>query len=364
MKRFNKIFTILGLMTAMMVFSLATFGQTGTETMVIADKQVDCSMGAGRGKCMLVSKDDSKTWQYFYNQIEGFTFRDNYTQMIEVIVTKTANPVPGMSALKYKYVKTLRSKRTNGTSAKAAMASLSKGNSASGTSLTGTNWKLEQLNGKALINPGPTLMLDGARDQFSAKACNIMTGDYSIFTGNRIRFSPNAASTKACAENITKMENEYARALTSATNYEIHGSRLVLIDDGRTVASFVANTGTAEVRNDSTVENRKWLLSDIYGIQIKPGNSIPYIYLDSATKTVNGFGGCNNFSGKYTLDNGYLKFGPLAMTRKMCIDNHLNSVEQAMTKILAKDDKYMVSNGALYLTDNGQEEMKFVSATR
>lgn len=34
--------------------------------------------------------------------------------------------------------------------------------------------------------------------------------------------------------------------------------------------------------------------------------------------TVKGFGGCNNFSGKYTIDGEKISFGPMMSTKKSC----------------------------------------------
>jgi heat shock protein HslJ len=45
---------------------------------------------------------------------------------------------------------------------------------------------------------------------------------------------------------------------------------------------------------------------------------------------------CNRFNGQGKLTEGELKVGNLAMTRKLCADQQLNTLDQALADMLRK----------------------------
>lgn len=64
---------------------------------------------------------------------------------------------------------------------------------------------------------------------------------------------------------------------------------------------------------------------------------------------MSGFGGCNNFSGKYTLDGANLKIGPLLSTRKACIGNDIMQRETDYLIALESVTSFTVKDGVLSL---------------
>ena len=77
--------------------------------------------------------------------------------------------------------------------------------------------------------------------------------------------------------------------------------------------------------------------------------SVPggYLYLQIDSKgTASGFGGCNDFSGTYTVNNTQLTFSNLSSTLLWC---DLGDLETKFMNALQQTNNYSVSNGTLSL---------------
>ena len=70
----------------------------------------------------------------------------------------------------------------------------------------------------------------------------------------------------------------------------------------------------------------------------------------TAEGRAHGLGGCNNFTGGYTLDEATLTLGPLASTRKACPPAIMNQ-EAKFYEALGATRGYRFENGLLYLLD-------------
>ena len=95
-----------------------------TEEWLIADRQVDCT-GAFPQKCFLVKEANNGNWAYFYDSIEGFSFKENFTQKIQVEISKKKDiHIPAdSSANKYNLVRVLNSTKTDGKTTNEALKS-------------------------------------------------------------------------------------------------------------------------------------------------------------------------------------------------------------------------------------------------
>jgi putative lipoprotein len=91
-----------------------------------------------------------------------------------------------------------------------------------------------------------------------------------------------------------------------------------------------------------------WVAEDIGG-----GGVIDYLQSHitfTAEGQAHGFGGCNNFTGGYTLDGATLALGPLASTKKACPPAIMNQ-ETRFHQALGKVRDYRFENGLLVLLD-------------
>ena len=64
---------------------------------------------------------------------------------------------------------------------------------------------------------------------------------------------------------------------------------------------------------------------------------------------VSGYGGCNQFSGPYTQSGASLRFGPLASTRRACLEPALSEQETAYFAALESTTRYSIEGGQLVL---------------
>ena len=68
--------------------------------LMVGDRRVDC-VGEGPRKCLLVKEKESDPWQFFYGNIEGFSYEEGYTYRIEVDVYEVPDPPADGSSKRY-----------------------------------------------------------------------------------------------------------------------------------------------------------------------------------------------------------------------------------------------------------------------
>ena len=124
---------------------------------------------------------------------------------------------------------------------------VSSGGSSSGgaTSLTGTDWRLTELNGApALPGHGPReprirLTADSARLTGNT-GCNTMGGGFES-SGDRLRFSKVFTTRMACVDTApSRQESDFVKMIDSVDRYKIDGEVLTLYAGDRAVARFTA----------------------------------------------------------------------------------------------------------------------------
>jgi len=76
---------------------------------------------------------------------------------------------------------------------------------------------------------------------------------------------------------------------------------------------------------------------------------------------VAGSGGCNTYSGSYTVDGDAISFGPIASTLIACEDP-IGSQEFAFFAALGRADSFDVSGGTLTLSEGDTELATFTDA--
>lgn len=75
-----------------------------------------------------------------------------------------------------------------------------------------------------------------------------------------------------------------------------------------------------------------------------------------------GSGGCNNFTGGYSVGSGQeLTLGPLASTLRLCTPDAVNALESSYTQALEQVNAYSVDNGALTLTTGDGATLRFTN---
>lgn len=77
---------------------------------------------------------------------------------------------------------------------------------------------------------------------------------------------------------------------------------------------------TAGDATTPTLERTTWKLATLAGepVTAPDGERAPTLFLDPSDHRAFGSGGCNRFSGSYTLEGGNLGIGPLVSTKMYC----------------------------------------------
>jgi heat shock protein HslJ len=175
--------------------------------------------------------------------------------------------------------------------------------------LDGSVWTVSQAGPRA-----PTLVFEAGRASGS-DGCDRFSGSYTV-TGSELRFGQRAATQMACPrDDETQLARAFGDALTQTRGWRIDAGQLVLLDAAkaelmRLDAQPKALAGTAwQVAGYNN--GRQAVVSPING------STLRLQFLDDTR--VAGFGGCNDFSGSYKLYGARLSLGPLAATRKACV---------------------------------------------
>lgn len=111
---------------------------------------------------------------------------------------------------------------------------------------------------------------------------------------------------------------------------------------------------------DASLANTYWKPVELYGnpVGLGAGKKELHMVLSSQTADVKGFSGCNRFRGQYERSGNALSFGPLASTRKACLDGM--DVEQIFLKAMEHMRRFAISGDSLVCFDaDGRVILRF-----
>ncbi len=114
------------------------------------------------------------------------------------------------------------------------------------------------------------------------------------------------------------------------------------------------------------LENTYWKLVEVGGrpARVAETSAEPYLQLDPAQKRAHGGTGCNIFSGPYELSGDSLRFGPLASTRRACLDPEMNRQESAFLNALGATRTWQVAGDTLVLPGETGQVARFAAQHR
>lgn len=96
-----------------------------------------------------------------------------------------------------------------------------------------------------------------------------------------------------------------------------------------------------------------WYLQSLFSREVDDEVEKPLTLEFKEDGTVRGFGGCNNFSGSFTLEGEKISFGPFMSTKKSC-GPATDEQEYTFTTFLAMIQKLKVEDGELQLFNDQQ----------
>ncbi len=89
-------------------------------------------------------------------------------------------------------------------------------------------------------------------------------------------------------------------------------------------------------------------------VKTKAGNETPFLDFSVSEKTLSGSTGCNRITGKATITNNSINFGPLATTLMMCPNAQY---ERLILQTLIGNLSYTYEQGIITITKEGRTIM-------
>ena len=209
-------------------------------------------------------------------------------------------------------------------------------------------WRLTQINGRAVRDSKAFIRLDGGRLSGIA-GCNRMFG---TVTGGRgiIRFSRIGTTKMFCSDaNANRAENEFLRAIESVTRYGVSRGGLTLYAGRSVVLRFSQQPAAQPPSAGDSLEGRKWMLESIGGTPVSGKGKSAFINFDAAKQTAGGDTGCNLFGGSYTASGGKISITDVISTMRACIEDDRMTIERKFLDGLGDADRYEITGEKLQL---------------
>jgi heat shock protein HslJ len=213
--------------------------------------------------------------------------------------------------------------------------------------LANTEWLLSTMDG-APIASGTNVTLGFGLAQASGNSgCNDYTTSYQV-SGNRdLTFGDVAATRKLCDAAANAVEAKYYASLALVVRFGLAGGGLTLLDrTNSAVLTFAPAPAQSLVG--------PWIATAVNngsgGVTSVPAGVTGAVSF-FADGHLEGFGGCNNFSGSYTVKGDSLTVGPMMSTMMACPDP-AGTFETQFLTALQNSTKWSVSAGKLDLRDD------------
>lgn len=219
-------------------------------------------------------------------------------------------------------------------------------------SLEGVVWQLESYidadgNMQPAFADAPATLVFQDGKFIGDTHCNSVAGTYEI-NGDSITTQLGPSTLRACEPDIASQEAGMQYGMSHAASFRIEDGKLTLMDaDGNVLLTFVEQPAP-------DLTGSSWqLISFNNGNGMESNQATQNITVTFGEDgNVSGNAGCNNFSGSYTVDGDSLSVGPLAVTRKMCVEPEgVMETEQAFLNNLSNAASFTVMGDTLTLYD-------------
>jgi len=215
------------------------------------------------------------------------------------------------------------------------------------TPLNGTFWYLASFNGNPLV-PGTEITAGfvvhegGLTGEISGSGgCNA----YNATISENFSIGPIASTRKACAQPVLDQEGGYFDWLSNAYTYDRAGDQLLI----STVHGVLVYNSYPTLDQSAELQNVTWHLVSVGTLSAVPGsNSTAFFHSDGAT--LNGFTGCNDFTGSYNAQPGNkLAISGMTSTKAACSTEALTKQEEALLIFLPSATAYTVNGTSMQI---------------
>jgi heat shock protein HslJ len=212
--------------------------------------------------------------------------------------------------------------------------------------LVGTSWKLTLLGNAA---PTSNATLTFTDDNAGGLAgCNTFTASYTA-DASALKFGPIALTRMACEPGVTSFESAYVSALSNTTKYTMSVEQLTLQSGGGEALLTYAPGSPTDIEGSwevTSFNNGSAIVS------VALGSTITMEF--DADGQVSGNGGCNQYSGGYSVDGSSISIGPLRSTMMACPDEAVGTQEAQFLAALDMVETWSLAGDELTLLGTGE----------
>jgi heat shock protein HslJ len=121
----------------------------------------------------------------------------------------------------------------------------------------------------------------------------------------------------------------------------------------------IYNQQASTMTATATFDNTRWKLVKLRGIDTLPVlQKDVFIQFNTSDSSFRGHAGCNNMTGRYSMDGNRLTIGPAAMTRMMCPEPNMK-VENLVAKVISATNNFLIKGGRLELRKENEVLAEF-----
>ena len=288
-------------------------------TLYVGPELAECT-GEGPQTCMMVKETPDGEYQYFYSQIEGFTYEAGYEYELKVQVTPVENPPAGGSSLQYTLVEQV-SKTPAAEAGERDVVTMYVGP------------ELVECTGVA---PQTCMQIKYSPDE-----------EYQLFYGQIEGFTFEEGYDYELQVAVTDVENPPADG--SALKYTL------LEEVSKTPAGATASTMPAsEAAGDTTLTGTYWTLSSYANadgamVNVLPGTDVTAVFAQNGSLAGNA--GCNTYTTSYEVDSNTISISDaIAATMMMCPEPIMQQ-ETAYLANLTAAASFAIAGDTLTLSD-------------
>ena len=240
-------------------------------------------------------------------------------------------------------------------------------------SLTGQDWLLATMGGQPVepsLGTSATFADDGTVS--GSGGCNGYDSTYTI-DGDSISIAPVAATRMACAPEANESESSFFAAMEGATSFTVSGSDLVIATVDGSSLEFSTSTGATPSATPSTVPASgepgtsaapagsivgSWQMTEMMGMAL-PGGMLDIDITFADDGTFSGNGGCNEYTGTWSLSGTTLTLGSLVLGTGATCDATTQGIEQSFFNVITFLDTAEVTDGKLVLGSQFSSSVTF-----
>jgi len=220
------------------------------------------------------------------------------------------------------------------------------------TALTGTEWRLETLRGKPLVE-GSNITLDFGNYSFEGfhgySGCNYYGARYlATETSFRVVYGVGSTAMLCTApEGVMAQEGAYHRALGQVVGYRTEGERLEMVDEGGAPVLVFAERTQVPMDPRDLVGTR-WQLREVSGDTLAAGTAITLAFPEVGALVA--AAGCVAYTGTYEARGNDFQLTMLAANYDVCAeDDVLQGHEAAYSDYLSTTNDYQFLEDELTL---------------